>query len=177
MEQILARTPGVVNRDGDYWVPGRGYGFLDDLDENYEPTPERIARERLTESTFHEITTQLEVAWGPPDFQGEGAGGGLREWHDAPRLAYWKKRGGLAIVAIQAYDNTRNLHLTLSARSDAQLARKEQAYRRWMALQQRTWEAESAERERAFRELMAQQTGSAPDPRWVQVVWGGWPQL
>jgi hypothetical protein len=154
MEQILARTSGVVNRDGDYFVPGCFYGALD-LDENYEPTPERIAAERLTESTYHEITTQLEVVWGPPDFQGDGAGSGLWGWQDAARLAYWKKGDDLAIVAIQAYDNTRLYSLTLSVRSATKLAR----------------------RERAYKEMMEQQSGPAPDPRWVQVVWGGWPQL
>ncbi len=173
MEQVLARTPGVVNRDGDYFVPGCFYGALD-LDENYDPTPERIAAERLTESTYHEITTQLEVAWGPADFQGDGAGSGLRDWQDATRLAYWKKRDDLAIVAIQAYDNTRLYDLTLSVRSATTLARKDRAFRRLMA---REIALETAEDERAFHEVMAQQTGPPPDPRWVQVVWGGWPQL
>ena len=120
IEQILARTPGVVNRDGDYFVPRCSYGALD-LDENYDPTPERIASERLTESTYHEITTQLEVVWGPPDFQGDGAGSGLREWQDAAMLAYWKKRDDFAIVTIQAYDNTRLYSLALSVRSAAKL--------------------------------------------------------
>jgi hypothetical protein len=50
MEQVLARTPGVVNRDGDYSVSGCFYCVLD-LDENYDPTPELVATERLTEST------------------------------------------------------------------------------------------------------------------------------
>jgi hypothetical protein len=50
MEQVLARTPGVVNRDGDYSIPGCSYCVLD-LDENYDPTPELVATERLTEST------------------------------------------------------------------------------------------------------------------------------
>jgi hypothetical protein len=174
MEHVLARTPAVVNRDGDYFVPGCSYGALD-LDENYDPTPERIAAERLTESTYHEVTAQLEVAWGPPDFQGDGARSGLREWQDATHLAYWKKRDDLAIVAVQACDNTRVYILILSARSTAKLARKERAFRRLMA---REIALETAEDERAFREVMAQQTGSAPpDPRRVQVVWGGWPQL
>jgi hypothetical protein len=173
MEQILARTPGVVDRDGDYLIPRCSYGALD-LDENYDPTPECIASERLTESTYHEITAQLELVWGPPDFQGDGAGSGLREWQDATRLAYWKKRDDLAIVTIQAYDNTRFYSLTLSVRSAAKLARKERAYRRLLA---REIALETAEDERAFQEVMAQQTGPAPDPRWVQVVWGGWPRL
>ena len=173
MEQILARTPGVVNRDGDYFVPGCFYGALD-LDENYDPTPEMIAAMRLTESTYHEIATQIEVVWGPPDFQGDGAGSGLREWQDATRLAYWKKRDDLAIVAIQAEVDGRYYSLTLSVRSAAKLARQERAYRKLMA---KHIAEENAEDDRAFQEVMAQQIGPAPDPPRVQVVWGGWPQL
>jgi hypothetical protein len=172
MEQILARTPGIVDRDGDYWVTGCFYGALD-LDENYDPTPEMIAAMRLTELTYHKITTQLEVVWGPPDFQGDGAGSSLWGWQDAARLAYWKKRDDLAIVAIQAYDNTRLYSLTLSVRSATKLARRERRYRQMMA---RQIALESEREERAFKELMAQQSGPAPDPRWVQVVWGGWPE-
>jgi hypothetical protein len=173
MEQILARKHPRGRRGGDYCAPGCFYGALD-LDENYEPTPERIAAERLTESTYHEITTQLEVAWGPPDFQGDGAGSGLGGWEDATRLAYWEKRDDLAIVAIQAYDNTRLYILTLSVRSASKLARRARAYRETMAQQ---IALESERRERAFQELMAQKFGPDTDPRWVQVVWQGWPQL
>jgi hypothetical protein len=63
MEQILARKRGVVNRSGDHFVPGCSYD-PDDRDENDEPSSELIAAERLTESTYDEITTQLEAVWG-----------------------------------------------------------------------------------------------------------------
>jgi hypothetical protein len=158
MEQILARTPGVVNRSGDHFVPGCSYCPLD-LDENCEPTPELIAAERLTESTYHEITTQLEAVWGHPEFQGDGAGSGLRAWHDAARLAYWQRRDDLAIVAIQAYDDTRHYSLTLSVRSATKLAPRARAYREKIAREAERWE-------RAFQELVVQPL----DPRWAQVV-------
>jgi hypothetical protein len=168
MERLLARRRG-----GNYRVPGCFYGALD-VDENDDPTPEMIAAMRLTESTYHAITAQLEAVWGPPDFQGDGAGSGLRGWQDAERLAYWEKRDDLAIVAIQAEDNTRLYGLTLSVRSATNLARRARAYRDRMA--QRII-LESERRERAFQELMAGRFGPDTDPRWVQVVWEGWPQL
>jgi hypothetical protein len=172
MEQLLGRKHPRGSRGGNYWVPGCFYGALD-LDENYEPTPERIAAERLTESTYHEITHQLEVAWGPPDFQGDGAESALRGWEDATRLAYWEKGDDLAVVAIQAEDNTRLYSLTLSVRFATKLARRARAYREMMAQQ---IALESERRERAFQDLMAQRSNPDTDPRWVQVVWGGWPQ-
>jgi hypothetical protein len=80
----------------------------------------------------------------------------------------------LAIVAIQAEVDGRYYSLTLSVRSAAKLARRERAYRKLMA---KHIAEENAEDDRAFQEVMAQQIGPAPDPRRVQVVWGGWPQL
>jgi len=171
MEQMLTRTQGVENRDRNYSVPGCWYGVLD-LDE-----PEEIAKERLTQSTYHEIINQLEVAWGPPDFQGDGAGSGLRDWQDAYRLSYWKRQGDLAIVAIQAYDNTRLLMLTLSVRSAAEAARREQAFRESMARQMAQRKALSDERDQTLKELIAQLTDPAPDPRLVQVIRAGGPEL
>jgi hypothetical protein len=167
MERMLTRRPGLVSGPGDYHVPGCSYAalFLDD-------DPEEIANERLTESTYRDITTQLEVTWGPPDFQGDGAGSGLRKWQDAVRLSYWKKRGDLAIVAIQAYDNTRHYGLTLSVLSAAEIARQQ----RETAQQMTERKALSDERERALQELIAQLTGPAPDPRSVQIVWAEWPE-
>jgi hypothetical protein len=173
MEQVLARKHVRGHRGrGYYSVPGCFYCPLD-LDENYEPTPELIAAERLTESTYHEITTQLEAVWGPPDFQGVGAGSGLRGWDDATRLAYWEKGDDLAIVAIQYVEAVRSYSLTLAVRRASQLARRARAYREMMAQQ---IALESERRERAFRDLMAQRSNSDTDPRWVQVIWAGWPE-
>jgi hypothetical protein len=155
MEQILARKKGVVKRSGDHFVPGCSYDHLD-LDENCEPTPELIAAERLTESTYDEIITQLEAVWGQPEYEGNGPGSGLGAWHDDAKLAYWQRGDRLAIVAIQG---SRYCSLTLSVRSATKLAPRARAYREKIALESERWE-------RAFQELMAQPL----DPRWVQVV-------
>jgi hypothetical protein len=154
MEQILARKRGVVNRSGDHFVPGCSYD-PDDLDENDEPSPKLIAAERLAESTYDELTTQLEAVWGRPEYHGDGAGSGLRVWDYAARLAYWQRGDHLAIVAIEG---SRYCSLTLSVRSATKLAPRARAYRERIALESQRWE-------RAFQELMAQPL----DPRWVQV--------